>query len=333
MQPQAGILLELIKIRVTAAVALTAAFGFLLAEPQLSMAVPGVFLGLWLQAAGSASLNHWQERHTDALMERTRSRPLPTGRIRSTTVLAIGLNLLVLGSLLLFLGWGAPPALAGLASFVCYNLLYTPLKTRSHLAVLPGSLSGAIPPFVGWLAAGGRLDDPLIWFVAAFLFIWQFPHFWILLLLIGEEYHRAGLRTLASHLGQLQLRRLSRNWVFLLVLAGLSFMAPRFGLGPWLRGLLAIGSLGLLLTGALIMGKEQPRNRVRRLFLWVNAYTLLVLLCLTLAGFVSRDEPIGAARPDDIRTDLREVSPDPAAGNPGSKGTHGTHVTHHTLLA
>lgn len=281
----AGILLELIKFRVTAAVALTAAFGFLLVRPGLSLDFVGVFLALWLQAAGGACLNHWQEQDTDALMERTRNRPLPGGRVRSGFVLALGAGLLLAGSLLFALRWGWPPMLAGLGSFASYNLLYTPMKRRSHLAVLPGSLSGALPPVAGWLAAGGTLDQPLIWFVAAFLFIWQFPHFWILLLLLGEEYHRAGLRTLASHLGAAQLRRLSRNWVFLLVLAGCSFTAPRFGLGTRELVLLLAGSLALLVIGAVIMDRPQPRPRLRRLFLCVNVYALLVLFCLCLAGW------------------------------------------------
>ena len=285
MLPFAGILLELIKIRVTAAVALTAAFGFLLVRPGYSLEPVAVFMALWLQAAGGACLNHWQEQDTDALMERTRNRPLPGGRVRSGFVLSLGMGLLVAGSLLFAFRWGWPPMLAGLGSFLSYNLLYTPMKRRSHLAVLPGSVSGALPPIAGWLAAGGTLDQPLIWFVATFLFIWQFPHFWILLLLLGEEYHRAGLRTLASHLDLPQLRRLSRNWVFLLVLAGCSFTAPRFGLGVGELILLVSGSLALLTLGAVIMDRPRDRPKVRRLFLCVNVYALLVLFCLCLAGW------------------------------------------------
>jgi protoheme IX farnesyltransferase len=280
-----GILLELIKIRVTAAVSLTAAFGFLLASPGLSLDLLWVVLGLWLQAAGGASLNHWQERDTDARMARTRGRPLPAGRVTPDTVLLLAFLLLLAGTLLLWLVFGLPAAIAGLLSFVCYNLLYTPLKRRSHLAVLPGSLSGALPPFVGWLAGGGTLEQPLIWFVAAFLFIWQFPHFWILLILLGEEYHRAGLKTLASHMDRTQLRRLSRNWVFLLVLAGSSFMAPRFQLGAPELLLLVLGSVGLLLAGALGMGRDPSDREARRLFLWVNAYAFLVLACLCGSGW------------------------------------------------
>lgn len=222
------------------------------------------------------------------------------------TVLGIASLLLLAGAVLLARFAGLPALVAGLLTFVCYNLLYTPLKRHSHLAVLPGSLSGALPPFVGWLAAGGTLDHPLIWFVGAFLFIWQFPHFWILLLLLGEEYHRAGLATLASRLSRLQLRRLSRNWVFLLVLSGSSFLAPRFGFALSEALLLLAGSLGLLVAGAVVMGRDPSPLQVRRLFLWVNGYAFLVLACLCLATWrgVSRSGTLPLACREPLHTGL-----------------------------
>ncbi len=278
-----SILLELVKIRVTAAVGLTAAFGFLAARPQADWTVLAVLFGLFFQACGSAALNHWQERGSDALMERTRQRPLPAGRVSGSAVLASAILLLLLGSLLLWLYASALACAIGLSCFVWYNLVYTPLKSRSHLAVVPGSISGALPPMVGWAAAEGSWQDPLIWFIVLFLFIWQFPHFWIVLLLRGQEYEAAGLKTLAGRLSRDQLMRLSRNWVLLLALAGLCFAAPRFDFSPLLLVLLSLVTLVLLARSRSLMHRSRQEEQVRRLFLWVNAYTLSVLLLIVVS--------------------------------------------------
>jgi len=144
-------------------------------------------------AAGCSALNQVQERAEDARMERTRTRPLPAGRIPVRAALGLALGLLSLG-----LGLAAlcAPAAAGvgLAVPALYNGLYTPLKKRTALALLAGGLAGAAPPVLGWAAAGAPLPafPPLA--VAGVLYVWQVPHFWLLAWRRRAEYAAAGFK-------------------------------------------------------------------------------------------------------------------------------------------
>lgn len=172
-----------------------------------------ILLGVLLLACGSAALNHYQERSTDALMERTRNRPVPSGRLKPKSALKISVLLSSAGGLLLYFSGGFVPASFGLLNLVWYNGIYTPLKKRTPFAIIPGSLVGAIPPVIGWTAAGGELLNPQIVMIAFFFFIWQIPHFWLLLLVFDEDYKRAGLPTLTEIFSKEQLVRITFIWI------------------------------------------------------------------------------------------------------------------------
>jgi protoheme IX farnesyltransferase len=190
--------LELTKPRVAVLVLFTVAIGSLLAA--------GFALDLWtlwhtlfgtaLVAGGASALNQLLERHSDALMERTRSRPLPAGRLRPLEVLAFGLLLGAGGVAYLALALRQPwAALLAAFTFVTYVFVYTPLKRRTSLNTLVGAVPGALPPLIGWAAVRGPLDLSA---AALFLivFLWQVPHFLAIAWIYRDDYGRAGLRML-----------------------------------------------------------------------------------------------------------------------------------------
>ena len=191
------ILSELTKIRITSFVTLTTAFGFICYSGKFSVSMITPLLGILLLACGSAVINHIQEFKTDALMDRTKNRPIPSGKVSVKDASLISLLLVLTGSILLSVN-GMVPLLLSLLNLFWYNVVYTPLKKISPIAIIPGSLVGAIPPAVGWTSAGGSILDPQILIISFFFFIWQIPHFWLLLLVLGKDYEKAGFPTLTQ---------------------------------------------------------------------------------------------------------------------------------------
>ncbi len=155
-----------------------------------------VFLaGTALLCGGASALNHYLERGTDALMERTRRRPVPAGRLRPEEALLFGLGLSAAG--LVLLAFVNPLTLAlGAASLLSYVLAYTPLKRVTSLCTVVGAVPGALPPLMGWAAARGSLGAAG-WGLFAILFLWQLPHFLAIGWLYREDYARGGFPMLA----------------------------------------------------------------------------------------------------------------------------------------
>ncbi len=181
-----------------------------------------------LLAAGASALNQVQEVRTDALMERTRHRPIPSGRLSPRQGTCVALFLLASGLLLIAFAGGIVAVLLGLLCVLLYNGAYTPMKKRTAFAVLPGALCGALPPLIGWAAAGGDLGDPRIVLLAALFFLWQIPHFWHLSLRWRDDYRRAALPVLCDIFSAAQSRRILGAWIFSLLAGALPFIL--FGL-------------------------------------------------------------------------------------------------------
>jgi protoheme IX farnesyltransferase len=247
---------------------LSTATGYLVVQPHLGAGLAGVCGAVFLLAAGASALNQWQERALDARMARTRTRPLPARAVTPRTALAIACALILAGSALLF-ARGVQAGACGLLTIVIYNGLYTPLKRVSAFAAVPGALIGTLPPVIGWIVAGAPHDDPRLLALAFFFFIWQMPHFWLLLLTRGDEYAAAGLPTLTQTLGHRALARLTFAW-----LATAALSAPLlawFGLTrcPWSALALVVAG-GLLLRSAIALLRHdlacQPPFRATNLF-------------------------------------------------------------------
>lgn len=163
---------------------------------ELGLAVSAI-LGTGLATGGALALNQYMERTVDAIMVRTRGRPIPSGRLSPPEALAFGVALLAAGLayLALAVGW-LPAALAGLSAAI-YHGVYTPLKSRSYAATVTGAVPGALPMLIGWTAVSGRIDvGALALFAIAYL--WQLPHVLGLAWMLREDYARVGFKLIPT---------------------------------------------------------------------------------------------------------------------------------------
>lgn len=298
------VIAEIIKLRITVLVSFTTALGYILSVSKIDTAILFAPLGIFLLACGSAAINHYQERSLDRLMSRTKKRPLPSGYVTSVFVLLTSVVSILAGGIILYFGTNVNTLFIGLITLMWYNGIYTPLKRKSALAVIPGSLVGALPPLAGWAAGGGNLFDFHIIYIALYFFLWQIPHFWLLLIIYGDDYKKAGFPVLNDIFGLKVLKILTAFWIVLSMLfaAGTSFT----GLVnyPVIRYLIVIASAGVVLITVISLLREKhyipkpeleneksplrlhndyeqsSRKNTFRLFIAVNTFTLLYILLL-----------------------------------------------------
>jgi heme o synthase len=209
------------KVRISFPVALSALAGFVLYSGELNSQSWLMALGVFLMSCASGALNHWQERDTDRRMPRTRNRPLASGKISATTGFLIVIGYLVAGSLVLIFSNPMIALILSWITLIFYNFVYTPLKKVTAFAVIPGSMVGALPPVIGWTAAGGSIFAESILIVALFFFIGQIPHFWLLLLIFGDQYKLAGLPSLTDVFSEVQIKRITYVWVLTTIASAL----------------------------------------------------------------------------------------------------------------
>jgi protoheme IX farnesyltransferase len=276
------LLLSLGKIRISLLVTFSTATGYLLAaqEVTLQMLVPAA--AVFLLACGSCALNQFQERKIDAFMERTRNRPLPSGKLSPSSALFISLGLISAGSFTLLHGASLLAGILGLFAIFWYNGIYTYLKRKTAFAAIPGALIGAIPPALGWVSGGGSLLDPRIWAVVLFFFMWQVPHFWLLLLNFGEDYEKAGLPSLTRIFTPAQLSRMTFMWISATAVA--CMVTQLFGIAESLaiRGGLFIAAFWLVWKGSKLLKVHSQKFPFHFTFNTINSYALLVMFLLAL---------------------------------------------------
>lgn len=276
--------MELGKVRITFFSALSSALGYILVTERADLGMILPVFGVFLLACGAAAFNHYQERATDALMNRTQNRPLPANKISGTHAQIFALVCAGLGAALVLLGGNFTAFYLSLTAIVWYNLIYTPLKKVTSLAVIPGAVLGALPPAIGWAAAGGMITDPRLWVVAMFFYIWQIPHFWFLFLLYDEDYKRGGFPTLTSLFSPAQISRISYVWVFALSVSCL--MIPYFQVTrhPATGLILFLSGVMLVIRATRLLNKllATERKSLLKSFMDINVYVLAVTIALTL---------------------------------------------------
>ena len=190
-------LVALTKPRVVVMVVVTTLVGYdvgLTGSPDYLRMIH-LLIGTLLAAGGTLTLNQYWERDVDARMDRTRARPLPSGRLQPLEALVFGVALTMLGTAYLAALVGAVAALVTAATAVLYLFAYTPLKRRTALCTLVGAVPGALPPVVGWAAARGDVTAGA-WVLFGILLLWQLPHTLSIARLYREDYARAGVRVL-----------------------------------------------------------------------------------------------------------------------------------------
>ena len=276
------IIAELTKIRITSFVTLTTAFGYIAAVGRIDFHIIHVLFGVLFLAFGSAALNHYQEKEFDSMMDRTKNRPIPSGKITSGNALLISILLILSGSIILFVGANLLALGFGLLNLIWYNFVYTLLKRKTAFAIVPGSLVGAIPPVIGWVAAGGHLYDPQIFAIAFFFFIWQIPHFWLLLLVMDKDYRKAGFPTLTQVFSREQLSRITFIWITSTAVAG--FMITLFGLVTdiWVSFALFISSIWLAMKAFKLLTDTEDLRVFRLTFGYINYFALFVVFMVSI---------------------------------------------------
>ncbi|MBX3044582.1 MAG: protoheme IX farnesyltransferase [Candidatus Kapabacteria bacterium] len=281
-----SIISELSKVRITFFVAISGLVGYILAGNGLDWNIVPILAGIFILSCGSAALNHYQEIDTDSMMVRTKNRPLPTRKITSAFALITVIAMSLSGLALIWYFSNFTAFLLGIGALISYNAIYTPLKRVSAFAIMPGAIVGAMPPAIGWAAAGGMITDPKLFALGMFFFVWQIPHFWFLLLMYDVDYRRAGFPTLSKYFNSTQLKRITYVWV--VALAASCMLIPLFGLTHNL-----LTNLLLLFAGFVLIWRTKPlvvefdeRFNFKLAFLDINLYVLVVVTLLSIDQFV-----------------------------------------------
>jgi len=278
-------LVSLTKPRVVVMVLVTTVVGYYVAlsgAPDYGRLI-ALVIGTLLAAGGTLALNQYWERDVDALMERTRTRPLPEGRLAPLEALLFGAGLTAAGLAVLALGVGWLATLVTAATFVLYIFAYTPLKLRTSLCTIVGAVPGALPPVTGWAAAR---DDLALgaWVLFGILFLWQLPHTLAIGRLYQADYARAGVRLLPviDAEGRATERQILSGCVALLAVSLLPTLIGLAG-GVYFAGALLLGG-GFVAFGAQQALTPSPLH-ARRVLLASLLYlpALLALLAFDKA--------------------------------------------------
>ena len=276
-------LVELVKARLTLLVLVTTAVGFYLGAegPVNFAALLHTVFGTAAAAAGAAALNQWWEYNLDALMQRTRSRPVPSGRMRPRDAVILGSALSIFGvAYLAFVSNALSAALAAI-TIIIYIFAYTPLKRVSTFNTALGAVPGALPPMIGWAAARGTLNAGA-WMLFAILFFWQLPHFFAIAWMYRDDYARAGFQMISSD-DRTGERSASQSVFFCMLLFIVAGLPAFLGIATvfYLLAELILGAV--FVAVAMRFLKTRARADARRLFITSIIYLPLLLGALVLS--------------------------------------------------
>ena len=283
-KPRANVVadyLELSKSRIVLMVLITTAAGFLFAAKQVDpLLLVHALLGTALVAAGTNALNQYVERDLDAKMHRTRTRPLPAGRMTPRAALVFSIAIAILGTLYLGMMVNWLTAALGAFTLTSYIFVYTPLKRVSTICTLIGAIPGAIPPLMGWAAATNRLSLGG-WIAFGILFLWQLPHFMAISWMYRDDYARGGFAMLSVR--DENGAAVARQAVYYsLALLAVSVLPPVFAMTGvvYLIGAVAAGTA--LLAAAIRFFFDRSARSARSVFMISNLYLLTVMLLLVV---------------------------------------------------
>jgi len=282
-----SVISELTKLKITVLVSLTTALGYILAAESINITLLFAVLGIFLLACSSSALNQYQEIEIDKLMPRTLHRPLPSGKVSEGFVLNLSVILLLAGSLILYFFTNFSTLVIGVFTFFWYNGIYTPLKRKSAFAIIPGSLVGALPPLAGWAAAGGSLLDFNIYLISFYFFIWQIPHFWLLLLLYGKEYSEAGLPVLNNIFSENQIKRITFVWIIITMLISVAIAFSGIVIYSVSLVLLLVTSGFLLFNSLIFLSSGSEKKDIIKMFVKINVHTLSIIVLLSSDKLIS----------------------------------------------
>jgi protoheme IX farnesyltransferase len=273
--------LQLSKSRIVLMVLITTAAGYLFGAHSVDgLLMLHALLGTALVAAGTNALNQYVEREHDARMHRTRTRPLPAGRITPRAALIFSSAIAVAGTLYLGLMVNWLTAALGAFTLATYIFIYTPLKRVSTLNTLIGAIPGAIPPLMGWTAATNHLGAGG-WIIFGILFLWQLPHFMAISWLHREDYARGGFAMLAVR--DTDGAAVARQAIiYTLVLIPVSVAPALLGLTGTVSFIGAAAAGAALLAATIRFFFDRGPRSARSLFMISNLYLITVMLLLVV---------------------------------------------------
>jgi heme o synthase len=271
-------LVDLTKPRITLLVLITTLVGFYMASPDglRLMLLLHTIIGTALVAGGASALNQYVERDLDALMVRTRNRPLPDGRVQPNDALLFSAIISAIGIGYLMFFVNLLTGLIGIFTLAGYVFVYTPLKTRTPLCTLIGAFPGAAPPLMGWTAARGELDAGALT-LFAILFLWQMPHFFAIAWIFTDDYRRGGFLTHGSGVST------GRQIIFFCcALIPISVLPTTLGLTgmTYLTGAILLGFvyLGYGSAVALFRSNTHAQRLLRISVLYLPALLMLMMI-------------------------------------------------------
>ncbi|HUR99466.1 MAG TPA: heme o synthase [Pyrinomonadaceae bacterium] len=277
-----GAFIELTKPRIAFMLVLTSAAGFYLGtKGSFDFALfTNAMIGILILAFGVATLNQWMERSTDARMDRTKNRPLPSMRLKPNEALIFGLAQCAVAEIYLYFLVNPLTAGLGLVVIAGYVLLYTPLKTRTSASTAIGAIPGAMPPLMGWTASANEVTLGA-WVLFVMLFLWQFPHFLAIAWMYKEQYAKAGILMLpvVEPSGRITARQIVLFAIMLLPAS----LAPFFLGVAGVVYLVGATLLGLwFLIESISMARARTTEKARRLLMVSVLYLPLIYGLLVL---------------------------------------------------
>jgi heme o synthase len=272
--------LELAKLKIMIPVSLTGFTGYFAFDPHFSSRIFLLSSGILLMAVSASVLNQIQEVKPDGMMIRTSNRPLPAKRISITSALLFFFFNLIAGVTVIYYTGNIKAVLIGLFTIFWYNVIYTYFKRITAFAIVPGAITGALPPLIGWVAAGGGLWEKPIVFIEFLIFIGQIPHFWLLILKYGEEYKEAGFPSLTNLFNRAQIKRLTFVWVISSVAAALFLCYFEIIQNTIIILILVVISIYVIWQFLALLKIGTSDNNFRKYSIVLDLYFLLVLLLL-----------------------------------------------------
>ena len=253
--------ISLSKLIISASVTFTTLTGYVISKNTIDLKIVPLLIGVFLLAAGASAINHIIEHKTDALMPRTKNRPIPSGRMSILQAKIWTLIFLLFGVIILLAFTNISCTLLGLINVLWYNMVYTPLKKISIWALFAGTMAGIIPFFMGTVAATNQAPEASLYFIGVYMFLWQIPHFLLLICKYGVEYEQAGLASVTQKTSVDKILIISYTWMIASCIA--SLFLPLFGITHHLTSgiiILAISTLVFLFIVYQLITKSRNQD-------------------------------------------------------------------------
>lgn len=277
---------SLTKLIISASIVFTTLAGYSISKGVVDPPLFFTLLGVFLLSSGASTINHIIERRTDALMPRTQNRPIPSGRITVLHASIWASIFLILGTVLLLVFANSICTALGLFNVIWYNLVYTPLKKISVWAVFAGTITGIIPYFMGTFAATNQIPNAADYFIGFYMFLWQIPHFFLLISKYGKEYEQAGLASITQKSSIDKIVLISYLWMVASCIA--SLLIPLFGItNHKISGIVILGiSLLVLMVIARGVFNKNRLKDLRTPFITTNLMQTGFMLTLIMDSLI-----------------------------------------------